>query len=365
MMMILEVHLFLYILISILAIQIHFSEGKKSPILKSPASFVRGIIKLSGGSSLVSPAPLDLVQGESTFVADGDNTDDASSFGNYPESYRDENIVQTERRTSDADPINLYRPISKHQQVMQFETGYVLRNRNQLENSDEYYDVVTKSKELETGGAFRFRILGQRIATVYMYFLTTKPLITKCLTAAIIGGLGDLSAQYTEHRMSVVSESVYSSFKLDFMRQIGILIEAGFVSGPIMHYAFDLMEIWFPVHGDNDGSHGCIEKSDKAKKWCAAFIHLLLDTVFLCPIFVLSMMLITSLVEGRIYSLPYELRYEFMGTFYTSTLASIVFLPMQLLAFRLLPINLRLLYMNAQDIFWNAIVSFMAHRSRH
>jgi hypothetical protein len=204
-----------------------------------------------------------------------------------------------------------------------------------------------------------------------MYFLTTKPLLTKCLTAAIIGGLGDLSAQYTEHRMSVMSESVYSSFKLDFMRQFGILVEAGFVSGPIMHYAFDLMEIWFPVHGDSDSNHREIEKSEKlpmtfkAQKWCAALIHLLLDTVFLCPIFVLSMMVITSLVEGRIYSLPYELRYEFMGTFYTSTLASIVFMPMQLLAFRLLPINLRLLYMNAQDIFWNAIVSFMAHRSRH
>lgn len=365
-----NVKCWLCILLTTLAIQIHFSEGKKSQNLKSPTSFISGIVKLSGGSSLVSQVPLDLNQSESALVADGDHMDDASCFINYPESNRDEKLLQSEQ-TCDADPINMHRPISKHQVGMQFETGYVLQNTNQIESSDDEYDVVTRSKQLEMGGAFRFRRLGQRIVTVYMYFLTTKPLLTKCLTAAIIGGLGDLSAQYTEHRMSAVSESVYSAFKLDFMRQFGILIEAGFVSGPIMHYAFDLMETWFPVHGDYDSSHGDIEKYEKtpikfqAKKWCAALTHLLLDTAFLCPIFVLSMMVITSLVEGRLYSLPYELRYEFLGTFYTSTLASFVFLPMQLLAFRLLPINLRLLYMNAQDIFWNAIVSFMAHRSRH
>lgn len=251
---------------------------------------------------------------------------------------------------------------------MQNDVGYVLQNGDVV-NYPEYDCVVTQKEDLETGGAYRSRRLGQRVVTVYMYFLNQSPLITKCLTAAVIGGLGDLSAQYTEHRLNAAWSDIYYPFRLDFMRQIGVMIEAGFVSGPIMHFAFDLMEAWFPVHGVNHDEISDIEKksstSIQIKKWCAALTHLLLDTLFLCPIFVFSMMVFTALMEGEINSLSYELRYEFLGTYYIATLASFIFAPLQLLAFRLLPINLRLLYMNVQDIFWNAIVSFMTHRSRH
>jgi protein Mpv17 len=252
--------------------------------------------------------------------------------------------------------------------MIQHDVDYVSQNDDIVSNP-EYECVVTQKEDLETEGAYRLRRLGQRIVTVYMYFLNQSPLITKCLTAASIGGLGDLSAQYTEHRLNAAWSDVYYSFQVDFMRQIGVMIEAGFVSGPIMHYAFDLMEAWFPVHGDNrdellEGSKNSNSRA-KMRKWCAALIHLLLDTLLLCPIFVFSIMVFTALMEGEINSLMYELQYEFLGTYYIATLASFIFAPMQLLAFRLLPINLRLLYMNVQDIFWNAIVSFMTHRSRH
>jgi protein Mpv17 len=252
--------------------------------------------------------------------------------------------------------------------MIQNDVEYVLQN-DDVVTYRENDCVVTQKEELETRGAYRSRRLGQRIVTVYMYFLNESPLITKCLTAATIGGLGDLSAQYTEHRLNVAWSDIYYPFQVDFMRQIGVMIEAGFVSGPIMHYAFDLMEAWFPVHGDHHDRD--LKTPDNAttsiqlKKWCAALTHLLLEQLLLCPIFVFSMMVFTAVMEGEVNSLSYELRYEFLGTYYTATVASLTFAPLQLLAFRLLPINLRLLYMNVQDVFWNAIVSFMTHRSRH
>lgn len=248
---------------------------------------------------------------------------------------------------------------------MDIESRYVLQDENDITKSVKQ-DVIAQNKVLETEGAFRHRRIGQRIVTTYMYFLNELPVLTKCITSAIISGIGDLSAQYTEYSLNAVSSEVYYPFQVDFMRQLGIITEASFVSGPIMHYAFDILEVWFPVHGEYTAED--LEKSKMnvaVRRWCAALTHLLFDTLILCPLFVLTIMVFTSLAEGEVKNLAYEVRYNFAGTYYIATLASLVFAPLQLLAFRILPINLRLLYMNVQDIFWNAIVSFMTHRSRH
>jgi len=227
----------------------------------------------------------------------------------------------------------------------------------------------------------------KRALSTYMHFLGTHELATKCITSGIIGGAGDICAQIFEQRMAkgvaggVAAFSISSLLlHIDKRRVFGTFFESTFMSGPLMHYAYNYMEYLVPVHeidGDearkkNVGEHEqegdttelSTVSSSSLKQWAAASFHVLLDIILLGPIFVLSMMSTTSFIEGKFRTLGRELMMDFGPTLWASTLASIGFIPTQLLAFRLLPLRFRLLYMNVQDIVWNAIVSFMAHRSR-
>ena len=205
----------------------------------------------------------------------------------------------------------------------------------------------------------------------YLHLLQSSALLTKCLTAGFIGAIGDICAQMFEHRMSNGAK-----FVLHKRRLLGIAFECSAVSGPIMHYAYDFLETMVPIQDvdDVDDEKQTLDSANfddggksisSMKKWAAALFHVLSDTFLLGPIYVLSMMATSSLFEGRMNSFKADLALDFFPTFKASIYSSLGFLPMQVFAFRMLPSQFRLLYMNLQDIIWNAVVSFMAHKSRH
>jgi hypothetical protein len=205
----------------------------------------------------------------------------------------------------------------------------------------------------------------------YLHLLQSSALLTKCLTAGFIGAIGDICAQIFEHRMSNSAK-----FVLHRRRLLGIAFECSAVSGPIMHYAYDFLESIVPIQDvdDDDDEKQTLENANvynggksisSMKKWAAALFHVLSDTFLLGPIYVLSMMATSSLFEGRMNTFKADLALDFFPTFKASIYSSLGFLPMQVFAFRMLPSQFRLLYMNLQDIIWNAVVSFMAHKSRH
>lgn len=195
--------------------------------------------------------------------------------------------------------------------------------------------------------------------SLYMRLLDSHALLTKTLTSGVVGGFGDIMAQCFENNMSGKS-----LFLFDMRRLCGIFVESTFFSGPLMHYTYDYLEHLMPVNDPRDREEkvGIISS---LRTWIAATFHVIADTFLLGPLHVFSMMVIMLLFEGRIASLKLDLLNDFGPTFRASAVSSLLFMPLQVLAFKMLPTQLRLLYVNLQDILWNAVVSFAAHKSRH
>jgi hypothetical protein len=208
--------------------------------------------------------------------------------------------------------------------------------------------------------------------SAYVRSLQSRPLLTKTLTAGFVGMIGDFLAQIFEHKMSKGVR-----FVLDARRVMGMTFECVFLSAPLMHYAYDYLEYIIPIQSTETDEQKTLRgggstdldkkriRTQFVKKWASAMSHVLADIFVLGPFYVLFIMFGTSLFEGRIRSLQAELAATFMPTFKTSVLASLGFMPMQVVAFGVLPTQFRLLYINLQDILWSALVSFAAHKARH
>lgn len=205
----------------------------------------------------------------------------------------------------------------------------------------------------------------------YVRSLQSRPLLTKTLTAGFVGMVGDFLAQIFENKMSKGVR-----FVLDARRAMGMTFECIFLSAPLMHYAYDYLEYIIPIQSTETNEQKALRGGstdlDKTrlrmqfvKKWASAMSHVLADIFVLGPFYVLFIMFGTSLFEGRIRSLQAELVATFIPTFKTSVVASLGFMPMQVVAFGVLPTQFRLLYINLQDILWSALVSFAAHKARH
>jgi len=208
-------------------------------------------------------------------------------------------------------------------------------------------------------GYFKIHDLLGNVVSLYLHFLGAYELLTKSFTSGFIGLIGDFCAQCFEYRSSTSRQGGPASpFSLDRIRLFAICFESTLVSGPLMHYAYNYMEYLVPIHDDTD------KNTSSVNKWTAASFHVLADFVILGPIFVFTMMLLTSLIEGQIRYFWTELGRDFGPALCASTVASLTFVPIQLFAFRLLPLRYRLLYMNLQDVIWNAVVSIMAHKNR-
>ena len=202
-------------------------------------------------------------------------------------------------------------------------------------------------------------ILNKFIDT-YNHLLTNHAVLTKSVTSGGIGLMGDVLAQFFEFQHL---ERRSNTFYLDRKRAIGLFIEGTLVSGPLMHYAFDFMEYLVPVHSDGIDTNES-QRLQLLKQWSAAIFHVVADIGIMGPIYVLSLMVTTSFIEGRLSTLRDELLSDFGSTYWASTLSSLAFGPAQVIAFGILPVQYRLLYINIQDVVWNAVVSYMVHRSR-
>ena len=198
----------------------------------------------------------------------------------------------------------------------------------------------------------------QSSAAWYMMQLAAHPVITKSITAGVIGVMGDFMAQGLERvlhqrqqkqRGEVVQNT---SAKYDPRRGLSILLDGFFLSGPLMHFGYELFDKIMPIHAG--GGSG------------AALMHVLADSVFLDAIFVASTFVVTGRMEGYTFRqiLP-QLRKDYVPALKASWATSLFLMPIEFVCFRFLPLSYRVLAVNFIDVIWDAVISFMAHRSRH
>ncbi len=146
----------------------------------------------------------------------------------------------------------------------------------------------------------------------------------------------------------------FSMNTYDFRRGLARFLECLLVSSPLMHYGYELFEYILPVVA-GDGIYRSL----------AALSHVVADSVFLDGIFVCTGIIATGLLEGhslRQHVLP-NLRNVYVPTMKASVCTSSALIPLQFLSFRFLPVQLRVLSVNAVDLIWTGVVSFVSHSS--
>lgn len=193
----------------------------------------------------------------------------------------------------------------------------------------------------------------------YMAQLTTNPIATKSVTAGVIGAIGDYMAQGLDRLLEYKSTKSLADqrfeFRYDSRRGLSCLLYGLFISGPLMHLAYDLFETILPV---STGAAG-------AGSGLAAISHVLADSIFLDSLFVATTFIVTGVMEGyNRRQLASQLKSDYLPTLKASWVTSLGLLPIEFLCFRYLPVSLRVMAVNFIDVIWDTVISFMAHRSR-
>jgi len=142
---------------------------------------------------------------------------------------------------------------------------------------------------------------------------------------------------------------------LDLHRAFTVAAEGMFLSGPVLHYAYE----WMELHMSTANS------ASMPQQWLMSILQVVFDIMVLDSIFTGTLMVATAILQGRSTSILQELRTEYIPAAKVSFLSSASMAPLQFINFGYVPVQFRVLISNVQDVVWNAAVSYMAHRSRN
>jgi len=230
-----------------------------------------------------------------------------------------------------------------------------------LFGNNPYLLALLPSASLSLDSVYRVLSQGiQQSLVWYMARLHENPVVTKSVTAGAIGVAGDYAAQTIERMIfRRKKEKVtggteqhhhhHQHHRYDRRRGISVLLDGALLSGPLMHFAYELFE---SVGSANSSS-------------LAAIFHVLADSIVLDSFFIATTFVVTGLMEGysRKQLIP-QLKSDYVPTLFASWVTSIGLLPVQFACFRYLPVPLRVLGVNCIDVVWGAVISFFAHRHR-
>ena len=217
--------------------------------------------------------------------------------------------------------------------------------------------------------------VGEVVASLFAWYLATLevfPLITKCITGALLAVVGDYCAQWfecktsdeeqqlqQEHYMYESESMLHNTIsilsirgKYDYRRGCATAMETFLLSCPLQHYAYNYFESVLPV-----------ESGSELHRSFAALVHAFLDCLVLDGIFVATGIVVGGMLEGHSfinYVLP-NLIQNYFSAFRAVTVTNVSFSPVLLLSFRFLPLPLRVLSNNAVDLVWNCVVSYATH----
>lgn len=184
-------------------------------------------------------------------------------------------------------------------------------------------------------------------STWYTTCLDDYPIATKSLTSGVFSWVADTVAQWFEDTNS--RKSFRETY--DKRRGFALYIDGIVLSGPLLHYAFGLMEECFPTD-EEDGS------------FVASLIHVFITDYFIDSIYLALSFALVALLEGHASDLGRIYKCDFWTTIKASWCASFSLVPIEFICFQYLSVGYRVLGMNMIDIIWQAVVSFFAHRSR-
>mmetsp|Transcript_27608 Transcript_27608/g.66364 ORF Transcript_27608/g.66364 Transcript_27608/m.66364 type:complete len:303 (+) Transcript_27608:277-1185(+) len=258
----------------------------------------------------------------------------------------------------------------------------------------------------------------------YWKLLDDHPVLTKSLTTGFVQFSGDALAQYyeyygdegqlTEQDPKKFDKERYPEQRINgglrfhrsffydyytFRRGLALFIDGLVLSGPLLHYCFDLMERWIPtstgeISGDDTSSLSPSSSwpgtSDEIIATC---LQVLINDIIIDSIYIILSFVFTSIFEGdykindirrtttmtskssatttvtkqlktTTKNLWTALRQDIFPSIKASWFTSLGLIPVEFVCFRCLHVSLRVLAMNFIDLVWGAIISFVSHRSK-
>uniref|UniRef100_UPI0037E939E7 peroxisomal membrane protein 2 n=1 Tax=Semicossyphus pulcher TaxID=241346 RepID=UPI0037E939E7 len=179
--------------------------------------------------------------------------------------------------------------------------------------------------------SIQFRLLQQ-----YLFLLKKYPILTKSVTSGILSALGNLLSQILEARKKAKNGAPVN--ELDAAGAARYAIYGLFITGPVSHYFYQLMEVWMPTTDPL-----CIVK------------RLLLDRLIFAPGFLLLFYFVMNILEAKGWG---DFEKKMRGSYWTALKMNWkVWTPFQFININFVPVQFRVLFANMVALFWYAYLA--------
>lgn len=179
--------------------------------------------------------------------------------------------------------------------------------------------------------SIHFRLLHQ-----YLFLLKKYPILTKSVTSGILSALGNLLSQILEARKK--AKNGVQVNEIDTAGAARYAVYGLFITGPLSHYFYQLMEVWMPSTDPL-----CIVK------------RLLLDRLIFAPGFLLIFYFVMTVLEGKG---GRDFEKKMRGSYWTALKMNWkVWTPFQFININFVPVQFRVLFANMIALFWYAYLS--------
>ncbi|XP_049618484.1 peroxisomal membrane protein 2 [Syngnathus scovelli] len=177
----------------------------------------------------------------------------------------------------------------------------------------------------------QYRLLHQ-----YLFLLKKYPILTKSVTSGILSALGNLLSQILEARKK--SKSNASGKEIDAAGAARFAIYGLFITGPVSHYFYQLMEMWMPTTDQY-----CVIK------------RLLLDRLVFAPGFLMIFYLVMNILEAKGAD---DFKKKIRESYWTALKMNWkVWTPFQFININFVPVEFRVLFANTIALFWYAYLA--------
>lgn len=175
-----------------------------------------------------------------------------------------------------------------------------------------------------------------RLLQQYLLLLKKYPILTKAVTSGILSALGNLLSQTLEARKK--AQSGAQSREVDAAAAARYAVYGLFITGPVSHYFYQLMEVWMPTTDPY-----CIVK------------RLMLDRLIFAPGFLLLFYFVMNILEAKGWD---EFENKMRKSYWTALKMNWkVWTPFQFVNINFVPVQYRVLFANMVALFWYAYLA--------
>lgn len=166
----------------------------------------------------------------------------------------------------------------------------------------------------------------------YLDLLESSPMLTRCVTCAVLNGVGDMFSQL------LVEQQAFDAKRCATFTILGLV----FV-GPVL-------TTWY----------GVLAKIVTAPGTAGVLASVAIDQLLFAPLFIATFMSVLTTIEGQPQNIMPKLKQDLVDAVKVNWM---LWVPAQYVNFQFVPPNLRVLAVNVVALVWNCYMSFQSHKA--